>query len=192
MGKNWKSNIDRGQLSVAGAVDSSIDYIREEPFSRGAIIQKSSTEESGLDRIDRNVSIKRWHKIMSTYLLSSWIKGAGPTTGFHLLESGSCFFFKSLHTSWHSVSGTQRAIGGSCLRLIMASLWNVDRGNHRAMCSYGESSRYLYSKMCCTGEWRDLWLCGEELLCCIALLSAWWNHMAVTIQPFTDRLDRRE
>ena len=33
--------------------------MEEEPISREAITQKSSTEESGLDCVDRNVSIKR-------------------------------------------------------------------------------------------------------------------------------------
>lgn len=48
-----------------------------------------------------------------------------------------------------------------CLRIIMATLWNREGGNYlHEMSSYGERSRYLYSKMCCAGEWRDLWARG--------------------------------
>lgn len=40
----------------------------------------------------------------------------------------------------------------------MAALWNLEQGSYlNVMSSYGERSRYLYSKMCCAGEWRDLW-----------------------------------
>lgn len=50
----------------------------------------------------------------------------------------------------------------------MASLWNLNY--HYVMSSGGERSTYLYSKMCCAGEWRGgvlsagLWCfqCGGE------------------------------
>lgn len=50
----------------------------------------------------------------------------------------------------------------------MASLWNLNY--HYVMSSGGERSTYLYSKMCCAGEWRGgvlsagLWCfqCGEK------------------------------
>lgn len=49
----------------------------------------------------------------------------------------------------------------------MASLWKESEGfNKHEMSSYGGRIRYLYSKMCCLGEWRDLHFCGlcrEEL-----------------------------
>lgn len=47
---------------------------------------------------------------------------------------------------------------GSPFRLIMDMLWTAERGsNLNVMSTYGERSRYLYSKMCCAGEWRTLW-----------------------------------
>ncbi len=54
----------------------------------------------------------------------------------------------------------------------MAALWNFKRGNYlNEMSSYGERSRYLYSKMCCAGEWRDL---GKEDLANLSeVFSAW-------------------
>lgn len=49
----------------------------------------------------------------------------------------------------------------------MTTLWNLERENYlHEMSSYGERCRYLYTKMCCAGEWTDLQygLGGEELL----------------------------
>lgn len=100
-------------------------------------------------------------------------EGAGPTLQLSLLRKRFLFFLKSPHTSWHSVSKTQWATGGSSFRLTMAALRNLEQGSYlNVMSSYGERSRYLYSKMCCAGEWRDLWT-EVELVSWSAVFSAW-------------------
>lgn len=53
-------------------------------------------------------------KIMWNYLsVIFWFvhkrDGQDKLSGFHLLKSDSCFCFKLAHTSWHSVSKTERA-----------------------------------------------------------------------------------
>lgn len=42
------------------------------------------------------------------------------------------------------------------IRISMAGMWNFERGDYlHEMSSHGERTRYLYSKMCCAGEWWD-------------------------------------
>lgn len=74
---------------------------------------------------------------------------------------------------------------GSPFRLVMDMLWTLERGsNLNVMSSYGERSRYLYSKMCCAGEWRTLWTK-------VQFIGLWFQHgeqHMVDIQElFTDR-----
>lgn len=58
----------------------------------------------------------------------------------------------------------------------MVALWECEREKYlKEMSSYEERIRYLYSKMCCAGEWRKLTCVdwgGEELVCSV-VFSAW-------------------
>lgn len=117
---------------------------------------------------------KKNAELLLCYLqLFPLMKGAGPTLRLSPLRKRFLFFLKSPHTSWHSVSETQWDTGGSSFRLTMAALWNLEQGSYlNVMSLYGERSRYLYSKMCCAGEWRDLWT-EVELVSWSAVFSAW-------------------
>lgn len=89
---------------------------------------------------------------MLSYLLSSaslLMRGQGQLFSFYLFKIGTCFR-SVFHTSCHSVCGTRW--------FIMAAASNLEwRSYLNQMSLYGERSRYLYSKMCCAGEWRNLW-----------------------------------
>lgn len=101
---------------------------------------------------DRNPSTswQRWcgSTCRLSFVLSSNERGRADC----LLPSvRKCFLLQSPHTSWHSVTETLRA----CVSfgILMAT---SDHYLHNVGL-YEDRFRCLHRKMCCAGEWRDLW-----------------------------------
>lgn len=71
-----------------------------------------------------------------------------------------------------TAEGHSRFPGGDfSSTLAMAVSWNHDQRSFLIQMSLcGERSRYLYSKMCCTGEWRSLWT-EAEFDCCFRIVK---------------------
>lgn len=92
-----------------------------------------------------------------------WLNGRGQG---QLLRSVKVLLLCP-HNSWVTRRAPSRET------LTMAVSWNHDQRSFLILMSlYGERSRYLYSKMCCTGEWmRSLWT-KVELDCCVSVVKS--------------------